>query len=65
MPSKRQVLEQLKRDELIAAVDRYDLYVADRRVLSLLVDAVAHSKKARLAEILAELPRKRLEQTSE
>ena len=32
MPTKRQVLDHLKRDELIDAVEYYDLRVADRRV---------------------------------
>ncbi len=62
MPTKRQVLDHLKRDELIDATERYDLPVADRRVRLLLLDAVARSKKARLAEILADLPRKRLQE---
>jgi len=32
MPSKRDVLQQLKRDELLATVDRIGLEVCDRRV---------------------------------
>ncbi len=49
MPLKRQVLEQLKRDELIAAVGRFELPVADRRVQNLLIEALASSRKATLA----------------
>jgi type I restriction enzyme M protein len=62
MPSKRNVLEQLKRDELLAAVDEFDLDVQDRRVRDQLVDALASSRKASLAEILGELPRTRLKE---
>ncbi|HYH44063.1 MAG TPA: class I SAM-dependent DNA methyltransferase, partial [Thermoanaerobaculia bacterium] len=62
MPSKRNVLEQLKRDELLAAVDEFDLHVQDRRVRDQLVDALASSRKASLAEILGELPRTRLKE---
>ena len=60
--TKRQILEELKRDELIAAVDRYELPVADRRVRDLLVDALASSRRAKLAEILGELKRARLKE---
>lgn len=45
MPTKRQVLELLKRDELLAAADAYELAVADRRQRALLVDALARSRK--------------------
>ena len=62
MPSKRDVLQQLKRDELLAAVDRFGLEVRDRRVRDELVEALAHSRKAALAEILEELPRTRLKE---
>jgi hypothetical protein len=40
MPSKRDVLGQFSRDELLAAADHFDLTVADRRVKQQLVDAV-------------------------
>jgi type I restriction enzyme M protein len=62
MPSKREVLEQLKRDELLAAVDRFGLGVDDRRVRGKLVDALAGSRKAGLADTLGELPRTRLKE---
>jgi type I restriction enzyme M protein len=45
MPSKRDVLAQFSRDELLAAADRFELAVADRRVKDQLLDAVASSKK--------------------
>ena len=41
MSQKRDVLDQLKRDELLAAVDRFALEVSDRRVREGLVDALA------------------------
>jgi len=62
MPSKREVLDQLKRDELLAAVDQTGLEVRDRRVRSPLVEALAASRKAPLAEILGTLPRTRLKE---
>jgi hypothetical protein len=39
MPTKRDVLEHLKRDELLAAVDRHEIPVRDRRVRAELVEA--------------------------
>ena len=62
MPTKRQVLEQLKRDELIAAVERFELPVADRRVRDLLIAALASSRKATLPKILADFKRARLKE---
>jgi hypothetical protein len=41
MPSKRQILGQLSRDELVAAADQFELAVADRRVKDQILDAVA------------------------
>jgi hypothetical protein len=49
MPSKCDVLEQLKRDELLAAVDRLGLEVQDRRARTGLVEALAGSRKAALS----------------
>ena len=60
MPSKRDVLAHLTRDELLAVADRFELPVADRRARDGLVEAVASSKKATLNELLPELPRDRL-----
>lgn len=60
--TKRQILEQLKRDELIAAVERFELSVSDRRVRSLLIEALGSSRKARIAGILGELKLKRLKE---
>lgn len=62
MPPKRDVLEQLKRDELRAAVDRFGLEVPDRRGRAGLVEALAGSRKAALAETLEDLPRTRLKE---
>lgn len=62
MPSKRDVLAILSRDELLAVVDRFGLSPPDRRAKDGLVDAVASSKKATLAEVLPELPRDRLKE---
>lgn len=62
MPSKRAVLQQFKRDELLAAVDRFGLEVHDRRVRDQLVDALAGSRKAHLADILGDMSRDQLKE---
>jgi type I restriction enzyme M protein len=62
MASKRDVLSQLSRDELLQIVDRFELTVADRRVRDGLIDAVASSKKATLTEFLPDLSRDRLKE---
>ena len=62
MPSKRDVLSLLTRDELLAVVDRFELAPPDRRAKEGLVDTVASSKKATLAEVLPELSRDRLKE---
>ncbi|HEX4652349.1 MAG TPA: N-6 DNA methylase, partial [Granulicella sp.] len=60
MSLKRDVLEHFKRDELLLAVDRFELAVEDRRVRDGLVEALAGARRAVLAEILADLSRDRL-----
>ncbi|NOU30073.1 MAG: N-6 DNA methylase [Polyangiaceae bacterium] len=60
MLSKPEILEHLTRDELLAVVDRHGLAPADRRTKAGLIEAVAVSKKATLAEILGEYSRDRL-----
>ena len=62
MPTKRAILAQLTAKELRTNVDRYDLYVDDRRVKSQLVAALAGAPKARLDELLQELSRNRLKE---
>jgi type I restriction enzyme M protein len=62
MPRKRDVLENLKRDELIAAADRFDVPVRDRRVRDDLIEALAASRKAGLPGILEDLSRNRLKE---
>src|SRR6185503_3825645 len=62
MPSKRDVLEQLKRDELLGAADRFNLEIRDRRIHHDLVEALANSRKARLIDILGEMSRARLKE---
>ncbi|HEY6324437.1 MAG TPA: N-6 DNA methylase [Thermoanaerobaculia bacterium] len=62
MRSKREVLEHLKRGELLAAVDRFELTVEDRRLRSELVDALGRSRRAELPTILEDLPRARLKE---
>jgi type I restriction enzyme M protein len=62
MPWKRDVLEQLKRDELLASVDRFELPVEDRRIKNALVETLTASRNAGLAVILADLSRDRLKE---
>ena len=62
MPTTRALLVELTSQELRAVVDRYGLSVEDRRVKAQLVVAVARSRKARIAEILADLSRDRLKE---
>ena len=63
MPKKRTILEQLTADELRANVKHYDLQVDDRRIKVQLINALAHSRKARLEEVLYALSRPRLKAT--
>ena len=62
MPSKRDVLALLTRDELLATADRFELTVSDRRVREQIFEAVAPSKRAGLADALAPLSRDRLKE---
>ena len=62
MPTKRAILSELTADALRANVDYYELVVFDRRVKTELVDALTASRKARLDEILPDLPRDRLKE---
>ena len=62
MPKKRDVLEQLKRDELVAAVEQFELEVEDRRVRDQLLDVLASSRKAALSAVLEPLSRDRLKE---
>ena len=60
MPSKRDVLASLTRDELLDALDRCGVEVANRRAKDGLVDALSASHRARLSEILEALSRDRV-----
>ena len=62
MPTKRAILAELTSQELRDSADTYGLQVEDRRVKAQLVGAVARSRKARIAEILADLSRDRLKE---
>src|SRR3954464_11641726 len=55
MSRKRDVLEELKLDELRAAADRFELPVVDRRIKGDLIEALAGSRKAGLTAILTDL----------
>jgi type I restriction enzyme M protein len=62
MLSKRDVLSVLSRDELLAIVNRFELTPPDRRAKAGIIETVASSKKATLAEVLPELSRDRLKE---
>ena len=62
MPTKRAILAELTSHELRGAVDGYALQAGDRRVKTQLVDALAGSRKARVAEMLQDLSRDRLKE---
>jgi len=62
MPTKRDVLAHLSRDELLAIVDRFELALPDRRAKEKIIEAVASSHKATLPEILAGYSRDRLKE---
>ena len=62
MPTKRPILAELTSHELRGALDGYGLKVDDRRVKTQLVDALASSRKASVAEMLQDLPRDRLKE---
>jgi len=62
MPTKRDLLAHLTRDELLAVVDRFALVAPDRRAKEGLVEAMASSKNATLAEILPAYSRDRLKE---
>ncbi len=59
---KRRVLEALTRLELQAAVEQFDLQVADRRVKDQLVDVLVASRKATPTDILDGYSRDRLKE---
>jgi type I restriction enzyme M protein len=62
MPTKRDVLHLLTRDELISIADAFEVHVQDRRAKDRLVEAVAGSKRATLASFLPDLSRDRLKE---
>jgi len=57
MPSKREILALLNRDELLGIVDQFGLEVPSRRAKDGLVEATAASKKATPPELLPGLTR--------
>ncbi len=60
MPSKRDLLAQFSREELVSIVDQFELDAPNRRKKDDLVDVIASSKRATVAEILPNLSRDRL-----
>ena len=62
MSPKRTMLLELSAHELRDSADRYELEGFDRRIKEQLVDALARSRKARIQEILEDLPWVRLKE---
>lgn len=62
MPGKREILNYLKGDELIDAVEHFGVEVADRRVRDQLIDALVSSRRAVVEEVLEPLSRDRLKE---
>lgn len=60
MPSKRDVLAELSRDELVEAADTFGVELQDRRSKDIAAEALGRSKRAALADILSRLSRDRL-----
>lgn len=60
MAGKRDILEQLTRDELLQLADRYGVEPPDRRAKAGVVEALVRSRRLDLAIGLAALPRERL-----
>ncbi len=57
MPSRREILALLTRDELLGIVDQFELEVPNRRAKDGLIEAIGSSKKANLPELLPGLTR--------
>lgn len=60
MRSKREILDLLDRDSLLAVADRMEVGVADRRAKAGVVEALAKSAKVTPFAVLEELPRDEL-----
>ena len=55
LPANREILALLTRDELLIALDFYELTVPDRRVKDDIVEALATSRKIRSSRTTDEL----------
>jgi type I restriction enzyme M protein len=62
MPSKRDILQLLHRDELLEVLDAHSLSVPDRRKKDDVIEAIASSKKTRLDDILSGFKREKLKE---
>lgn len=60
MPSKREILSEISKNDLLPFIDLWDLEVVDKRVKHEVIEALARSKKAKLEEILSSLSRRTL-----
>lgn len=61
MPTKRELLAKLTRDERLTILERFELS-ADRRSSAAMLEAIASSKKAKLGPVLESYARDRLKE---
>lgn len=62
MTLKRNIVESLKRDELIHCINKFSLEVSDRRSRQRLIDALIRNRRINLGSILDDIPRIRLKE---
>jgi hypothetical protein len=62
MPTKRDLLGQFNRDELLAILDEHGLTVPDRRKKDAVVEVIAGSRAVKLDGALGSFPRDRLKE---
>lgn len=60
MPAKREVLELLAKNELVAVLDAHDVAVDDRRKKDAIVDALSRARSVKVEDVLRDLSRDRL-----
>jgi hypothetical protein len=62
MPTKREVLELLAKNELVALLDAHDVAVEDRRKKDAIIDALSRARSVKVENIVGDLSRDRLKE---
>ncbi|MBK6520026.1 MAG: N-6 DNA methylase [Polyangiaceae bacterium] len=62
MPTKREVLELLAKNELVALLDAHDVAVEDRRKKDAIIDSLSRARSVKTEDVLADLSRDRLKE---